>query len=121
MGDLSAVLWALCSHGKLNYILTRKNWVTFPKKNWSLKESRPSFIARPITESEECVEDFTLDNEMGGRTGFKIQTREKIEFRERENRKKGSLKETMNHNIISKISLMCAFECRYILYEIQNK
>ena len=36
-------------------------------KNWSAEESRPPFVARPIT-GEKFVEDVTLENEMGRRT-----------------------------------------------------
>lgn len=52
---------------------------------------------------------------------FKIQTREKTDFRKTEDGQEENLKERENPDIISKIYFMCSCECRCTVHEIQNK
>jgi len=59
------ILWAFCSHGKLNEVNLRGLHKMY--FNWSANESRLSFVARLIT-GDKCVKGVTLDDEMGRRT-----------------------------------------------------
>jgi len=61
-------LWALYYIGKLNLKFNQQNYVDF-FFNLSTNESRPSFVARPIT-GKKCVESVTLENGMGRLTNL---------------------------------------------------